>query len=306
MYTIKEKPEDFLVKEIPDYELGEGIYAYFWLTKKNENTIDAARRIAEKLKIPLKNIGFAGTKDKIAITKQVISIKKGKKEEIKLKDITLEYIGQGNTPISLGDLKGNEFVITVRNIKTKRIKTSGLIPNLFGPQRFSKNNAEIGKYLVKKQFNKAVELINNPGVQEHLESSPADYIGALRIIPLKTRKIYIHAYQSLLWNKTVEQFLKTGHNTNRKIPIIGFQTDREEIKDADLKEILLNILKQEEITERNFIIPQIKELSSEGAERDLFVKPENLEIDIKEKTAIVSFSLKKGSYATVVVDMLFG
>ena len=76
MYQIKQKPEDFLVKEIPDYELDEnGIYAYFWLTKKNFTTVDAIRTIANKLDIMMKRIGFAGSKDKIALTKQVISIR---------------------------------------------------------------------------------------------------------------------------------------------------------------------------------------------------------------------------------------
>ena len=81
MYHIKQKPEDFIVKEIPDYESDEnGNYAYFWLTKKNFTTVEAIRRIANKLDILLKRIGFAGSKDKIALTKQVISIKDIKKE----------------------------------------------------------------------------------------------------------------------------------------------------------------------------------------------------------------------------------
>ncbi|MBR9691348.1 tRNA pseudouridine(13) synthase TruD [Candidatus Woesearchaeota archaeon] len=333
MYKIKQKPEDFIVKEIPWHELDEnGEYSYFWLTKINYNTIDAIKRIALRLNIPLKKVGFAGTKDKNAITKQTISIKsveKEKVESIKLKDIKLEYIGKGKDPISLGDLKGNEFVIVVRNLKTKlsnesekglevprelrrRIKKRDLIPNLFGPQRFSKNNAEVGKFLVKRNFQKAIDLINQEEVKESLEKNPLDLIGALRQLPLKTRKIYIHAYQSLLWNKTVEAYLETGSYKNIKIPIIGFGTEIENIQDSDLKKIIIDILDKEEISIRDFILPQVKELSSEGTERDLFVKPENLEISISEDKlnknrfkAIISFSLKKGSYATTIIDYLF-
>lgn len=316
MYKIKEKPEDFIVKEIPDPNLDEdGNYAYFWLTKTNYTTVDAVRRIADKLNILLKRIGFAGSKDKIAVTKQVISLKDIKKEQVEkliIAGIKLDYIGQGKTPISLGDLKGNEFVITVRDLppsnikKLDRVGMVGLskIPNYFGPQRFSKNNAEVGKALIKKNFKKATDLIDHQEVELYLDQNPVDFIGALRQIPLKTRKIYIHAYQSLIWNKTAEQFLKIAPYKNTKIPIVGFGTDIETI-DYNLKEIILDILNKEQITERDFILKEIKELSSEGDERDLFITPENFHIQRKDNTAIITFSLQKGSYATTVIDFIF-
>ena len=310
MYKIKQKPEDFIVKEIPIYELKEGEYSYFWLTKKDYNTVKAVQRIADKLNIRSKKIGFAGTKDKIAITKQIISIRnidKEKVENLNIKDIKLEYIGNGDIPISLGDLKGNEFVIVVKNLNTNKLKNTNKIPNLFGPQRFSKNNAEIGKELVRKDFKKALNLINNKEVKDYLEINPVDFIGALRKIPLKTRKMYVHAYQSLIWNKTAEKYLEISFK-NIKIPLIGFQTEIENL-DYDLKEIVLDILNKERLTERDFIIPQVKELTAEGGERDLFITPENFEINFEKKgikyNAIISFFLPKGSYATIVIDYLF-
>jgi len=316
MYQIKQRPEDFIVKEIPIYELDEkGEYSYFWLVKTDYTTMDAVKAIASRLNIPLKRIGFAGAKDKRAVTKQIISIKSISKEKVDslgFKDIELEYIGNGNKPISLGDLKGNEFVIVVRNLSTKRIRQKDIIPNLYGPQRFSKNNAEIGKLLVQKNFKKAIELIDNEEAKEHIERLPFDFIGALRQIPLKTRKIYIHAYQSLLWNRVVEEYMLTNPLKNIKIPIIGFQTEVEEIKDILLKRIIQDTLRKEEVSGRDFIITQIKELSSEGGERDLFVKPENFSTNIiedelnKDKLkAIVSFRLPKASYATVIIEKIF-
>ena len=319
MYQIKQKPEDFIVKEIPLYGLDEdGEYFYFWLIKKDYTTMGAIKTIAKRLNIPLKRFSFAGTKDKVAVTKQVISIQSIKKERVekienlKLTDIKLKYIGNGITPICLGDLEGNEFVIIVRNLKTKRIKSKEKIPNLYGPQRFSKNNAEIGRYLVKNNFKKATDLIDQEEVKYHLEENPVDFVGALRKIPLKIRKIYIHAYQGLLWNKTIESYLKTGPHKNIKIPLIGFGTEIESIQDYNLKEIILDILHKEEISERDFILPKIKELSSEGGKRDLFIKPKDLNIKItedeenKEKfKAVVSFFLQKGSYGTVVIDSIF-
>jgi tRNA pseudouridine13 synthase len=315
MYKIKQNPEDFIVEEIPEYETQmEGEYSYFLLKKISYTTMDAIIKIAQRLKIPLKYIGFAGTKDKAAITEQVISIKNIKVidiEKINLKDIGLEYLGEGNNPISLGDLKGNKFKITVRNLSTKRTATKSVerIPNLFGPQRFSKNNIEIGKAMVKKNFRKAIDLMEHKKVDESIELNPGNFIGAIRTLPLKIRKIYIHAYQSYLWNKTIEEYLKTNPYKSEQIPIVGFGT---ELSIDKISDIIREILHEEDIILRDFIIPQMPELSSEGSERNLFVKPENLTIDIEEDElnqgkfkAIVKFILPKGSYATVIIDYLF-
>ena len=74
MYKIKQIPEDFIVKEINDIILNnDGKYSYFLLKKKNYNTLNAIKAIAKKLKINEKDIGFAGNKDKEAVTKQTIS-----------------------------------------------------------------------------------------------------------------------------------------------------------------------------------------------------------------------------------------
>ena len=122
-------------------------------------------------------------------------------------------------------------------------KSTQKIPNLFGPQRFSKNNIEIGRYLVKKNFKKAIDLMDHRTIDEFLEDNPGNFIGAIRTLPLKTRKIYIHAYQSFLWNKTVEEYLKTFPHKNELIPIIGFGT---EIKNEKISEIIEKILQQED------------------------------------------------------------
>lgn len=316
MYEIKQRPEDFVVNEIPSYEIDEkGEYRYFWMKKKNYNTMTALRVIADKLNVHLKNIGFAGTKDKKAITKQVISIRYMKPEKVKrlesVKNISLEYIGNGKKPISLGDLEGNIFKIVVRNLDSKEIKVRSIkkIPNYFGPQRFSKNNAKIGKAIIEKNFQKAVKLIDNKEVHDYISFNPGDFAGALRMLPLKQRKLYVHAYQSLLWNMTAKEYVKTMPYKNEAIPIIGFGT---KIENNPVGEIIKSILAKEKVTKRDFIIKQIPELSSEGTERDLFIGIEkvrvhmdNDELNKNKVKAELEFTLPKGSYATTVIDFLF-
>lgn len=299
MYQIKQKPEDFIVKEIPKYKLESGPYSYFWLKKTNYNTVSAVKKLAQILKIPMKNIGFAGSKDKIAVTEQVISIKNIKKE-IKIKDLETKFIGTGKDPISLGDLEGNEFIITIRSLdekqinKLKQINNKEIkILNLFGPQRFSKNNKEIGKAIIKKDFKKAAELIDQSEVKEHLKHHPNDSIGAIKKLPLKIVKIYVNAYQSYLWNQLAE---KLKDSKQISIPIIGFGTE--------LDEQIKEILKQENIILRDFIIPQFPELTQEGNQRNLFIKTK-INVKIKDAKAIIQFKLPKSSYATEVIRQLF-
>ncbi|MCK4522500.1 MAG: tRNA pseudouridine(13) synthase TruD, partial [Nanoarchaeota archaeon] len=134
MYKIKQKPEDFIVNEITNIRpLKQGNFLLFKLKKRDYTTNKAVETIANRLHLNPKFIGYAGNKDKKAVTTQIISIKSSKKEKIenlKLKDISLEFKGCLDKPVSLGDLKGNEFTIRViTNKKPKKIKK---ILNLFG------------------------------------------------------------------------------------------------------------------------------------------------------------------------------
>lgn len=292
MYKIKQKPEDFVVNEITNVRpLKQGNFLLFRLKKKNYTTNKAVETIAKKLHIPPKFIGYAGNKDKKAITTQLVSIKGRNREGIenlKLKDISLIFEGYLDKPISLGDLKGNEFVIRV--ITNKKPRKAKKILNLFGEQRFGTNNKEVGKAIVKKDFKKAVKLLG-------LDVKENDFVGALRTIPKKILRLYIHAYQSYLWNEMAKDNETAKYSKGKKLPIIGFATEPDEK--------INRILKKEGITTRDFIIRQIPELSSEGTERELYTEIKDLVIRKEKDSYILRFRLKKGSYATVVVDFLF-
>ena len=298
MYIIKHIPEDFQVEEIP-LEVGKsGHYTYFILKKKNKTTQEAINQLAKKWKIPAKNIGYAGLKDKHAITTQICSVR-GKVTEFPI-------IGKSNEPISFGMLKGNKFKITVRNIKT-RPKPITFIPNYFDSQRFGEHNIQIGKSLVKKDFKTAAKLAN-------LDTT--EPIKSLRSISLRILKLYVHAYQSWLWNKSLTELLtkkekmgevKTDFNTlifpteflHQEIPMPGFAQNSP-------------VLKTEGITTRDFIIRQIPELSMEGTMRLAMVHVNNCEVSelstdkfSELQKCTVNFSLPKGSYATIAIRQMW-
>jgi len=294
-YKIKEKPEDFYVKELIDLKFSEGNYFYYLLKKKNMNTLDVVKILNRKFKV---DVGYCGNKDKVAVTEQYISLNK-KIKDFKEENFSLEFKGKGNK-LTLGDNKGNYFKIKVRNFKGEITKFD-FIENYFDEQRFSKQNHLIGKCLIKKDFKKACELLN-------LEVK-TDYVNALKKINKKILLIYIHAYQSYLFNKYLSEFLSKYDNfkvnyslgefvflkkkiKNFKIPLISFDTE-EKIYDK--------ILKKEGIKKNDFILRQFPELVNETVYRDAFVNIQNLKI--KDNT--VEFELPKGSYATIVIKKLF-
>lgn len=308
MYQIKVIPSDFVVIEEPiNFSLGP--YSIIKVTKTNYNTETVARRLAEFLKIPRKTIGYAGAKDKHAITTQYFSILNlNEKQLTNFKDpnIQLELVGHLDKPLTLGDLKGNFFQITIRNLKqTHKPETiTKTIKNYYGPQRFGKHNAEIGNCLIKKDFKTALKLIND---NSEMIFASRDYVGMLEKIPRHTLMIYLHAYQSKLWNRALS---KLTHPTEY-LPLVGFGTELEEFPE-DVKTIYEQILKEENITTRDFIIKQLRGLSPEGDLRKSLItteikiyEAEEDDLNLNMKKQKIEFKLPKGSYATVIVEDLF-
>lgn len=332
MYTLKQIPEDFIVREISSIKVQDtGKYVYFQLKKKNTNTLDAIKLLARIFNIPEKNIGFAGSKDKKAITTQICSIQGISKERLlglNIKDIQLEFLGYGNTSISLGDLESNQFEIVIRNLDHEKINKIKAIINYFDEQRFSENNVQIGKHIIKKEFKQAVELIDEEACNRYLQEKAHDYIGALKQLPIRLLRLYVNAYQSYIWNETIKQYLGTGRKVNysngelifrdnceqflnQEIPIIGFE-GLEDYNNEIIKNIIAKIMQQENIDFDDFVIKQIPPLTLEGEMRKLAVEVKDLTIEKKEEDELnkgkkkikISFSLSKGSYATMVVNQL--
>lgn len=337
MYVIKQIPEDFRVKELFNLKIDKiGAYGIFILKKKSYTTLDAISKISEKIRIDLKDIGYAGNKDKHAVSEQYISIKNPNLsfiENLNLKDIELNFIGKSKDPISLGDLEGNEFEITVRNLVDedidnidKKAKKIEFIPNYFDEQRFSKDNVKIGKLLLKRKFKEAIILIDDAKMNDYVKKNKNNFIGALRLLPKKRLMIYIHSVQSYIFNETLRLLIKKGRKMeyslgkfifpekeikNEKIPIAGFGIQN---NDDNLGKIINKLLKKIKINDRDFIFREISYLSSEGSSRDSLISTKGFTISEIGKDTInkekyfarLKFSLGKGCYATMVVRYLFG
>ncbi len=293
---MKEKLEYFQVKEVIKLKIKEdGDYAYFKLKKRNYNTIKAIEVIAKKLHINPKQIGFAGNKDKAAITTQYISIPKIT-SELNLKDISLKFIGCGDKRINLGDLIGNKFKI---KFDQKLRNMPNFMENYFDEQRFgiNHNNHILGKLIIDKKFKELDNLIENK----------SDYTYKLKL------RFYFHAYQSYLFNEVLSEYLSEYENfkipysigefvflkkeiKNFKVPLINFDTNLK----GKTGRLYKKILKKEHLDKNSFLIRSHPFLVSDTQYRDVLVEV----TELSHKKDYIYFTLPKGAYATIFIKKL--
>ena len=169
-------PQEISIPEKPD----DSNYLCFELIKRDIDHFVAIKTLAKELQTSLKSLGFAGAKDRKAITSQRISlfepnldlVKNFKSDFIKLKNFKWE-----KRKIKIGYLEGNKFRITLRAIKSEdaekvleTIKKNKSFPNFFGPQRFGSvrgNNATVGKLILKKDFEGVImNILTDDSVDE--------------------------------------------------------------------------------------------------------------------------------------------
>lgn len=185
---FKQNKDDFVVTEIPLYEFsGEGEHLVLKIRKKDLATWDAIEVLSKFLNCSTREFGYAGLKDKNAMTIQSLSIHKKYEEALKsfshdnLKILETTY---HNNKIKIGHLKGNKFFIRLKRVgsieKRKIEEALGLIvtngiPNYFGFQRFGIDG---------DNYKKGKDIID----------------GKLKEKRRNLKQMYINAYQSYLFN----------------------------------------------------------------------------------------------------------
>ncbi|HET7127177.1 MAG TPA: tRNA pseudouridine(13) synthase TruD [Lysobacter sp.] len=159
--TIRTTPEDFFVGEIASFEpSGSGEHLLLAVEKRGMNTAFAAKRIAAWAGVAESAIGYAGLKDRHAVTRQRFSVWLPKKiapdvESLQSDDLrVLEHTWHARK-LPRGALAGNRFALLLRDVVGDRaeidarlaaIRTRG-IPNAFGVQRFGKEGGNLDKAL---------------------------------------------------------------------------------------------------------------------------------------------------------------
>ncbi|MCK9293296.1 tRNA pseudouridine(13) synthase TruD [archaeon] len=240
-----------------------------------------------------------------------------------------------------------------------QINKNGLI-NYFGEQRFGgvrEITHKVGKLLLLKRYKEAVILYlteasdlerediklaredlkkdlnfrkhaaNFPtqtgyesAILNYLANKPTDFLGAFKILPKSIQFLFIHAYQSYLFNELINLRIDNGYGLNPiegdkiidgevYLPLFGVHSEFSRGLAGELEK---EIIKKENISFKDFYNKEYSVLSSKGDFRKIKTSVNDLKIisieDDKDNTALVSpleaslsFILDKGQYATVVL-----
>ncbi|MFB6076033.1 MAG: tRNA pseudouridine(13) synthase TruD, partial [Candidatus Aenigmatarchaeota archaeon] len=365
--VIKEKPEDFVVEELPLKKEPGSIYTHVLVEKKNLETQDVVKILSNELNISSKKIGYAGNKDKRAVTKQWFSIQGVDPKdlvELNVSNIRFSEFTKSKSPIKIGDLDRNKFLITIRKIDHPVNETSKMLkkilgeierkklPNFFGPQRFGGKRPVthlVGKEMIRGNFEEAVKtyltktygeeseeaydarnkLKENWDYSEALEYFPhylnyerqilrslkssEDYLKALNKLPLGLRMLFVNAYQSWVYNLTLSRVLGQYKDNEKEemdnfpIKLVGYKTTLDSDRNSD--SIIKEILNSEGIEPSDFQVSKMSEVSSPGTVRSAFISSPKLKLKVVKEDeenegktqATLSFVLKSGSYATVLL-----
>lgn len=151
--TIRSTPEEFQVDEVLGYQPdGEGNHALLHLRKRNTNTEWLARQLAQFASVEPKEVGYAGLKDRHAVTTQYFSVNLSGRAEpdwsaLNSDDVQILEVARHGRKLRRGGLRENRFVITLRDLhgdcgalqqRLQRISEEG-VPNYFGEQRFGRD-----------------------------------------------------------------------------------------------------------------------------------------------------------------------
>lgn len=146
---VGSEPEDFLVDEVPAYAAsGKGEHQYVQVQKRLLTTPELVRRLAKASGVNERDVGYAGLKDKHAVTTQWLSLatKTVITPELALGEgVKILAVTRHDNKLRTGHLLGNRFTITLVGVHEDALeraeqiaaglRTEGL-PNYFGAQRF--------------------------------------------------------------------------------------------------------------------------------------------------------------------------
>ena len=320
--TIKSSPEDFVVDEIPLYEAqGSGPHTFLRIEKRMRTTEEVIGDLARVFGVKRRDIGCAGRKDRVALTRQWFSVPDLDPDRASEFEVSgaqvLEAIRHQNK-LRTGHLKGNRFSIWVRDLTDEQIKRAqGKIetfavtgfPNRFGAQRFGRDgdNAKRGLAVLqgkarpreRKQARFLVSALQSLVFNHVLESRP---------LPLDQFEVGDLAIKHESGGSFCVEDVATENERARSFeisptgPIFGTKVSRPLGAPAERER---DALMAYGIPDPANLRPP-RGLSLRGARRALRARPLELAFCAGDGAAKLDFTLVSGTYATVLLEEVLG
>ncbi|HEX5372650.1 MAG TPA: tRNA pseudouridine(13) synthase TruD, partial [Aquabacterium sp.] len=294
--TLKLLNEDFIVTELPlQLPSGEGEHIWLDIEKNGANTAFVAQQLAEAAGVQERDVGYAGLKDRYAITRQWFSIylPKGEAPDLtQLQHPEFKVLSQSRHVKKLrpGDLLGNRFRIVLRDVSGDRdaIETnlravaSQGVPNYFGAQRFGfeGGNVEQGRAMLAREIR-----VRNP-------KKKGIYLSAVRSFVFN--EVLALRIQQGLWGQTLpgDVMDESGRPTG---PLWG----RGRVSTTDQAQALENGVAERHAT----LCDGMEHAGLDQARRALVASPADMSWEWPQADQLVlTFSLPAGNYATSVLN----
>ncbi len=294
--TLKLLNEDFIVTELPlQLPSNEGEHVWLDIEKNGANTAFVAQQLAEAASVAERDVGYAGLKDRYAITRQWFSIHLPKGET---PDLTLlqhpefKVLSQSRHLKKLrpGDLRGNRFRIVLRDVTGDRgaieanlnaVESHG-VPNYFGAQRFGHDggNVEQGRAMLAREIR--VRHPKKKGI----------YLSAVRSFVFN--EVLALRIQQGLWGKTLPGDVvdDAGRPTG---PLWG----RGRVITTDQAQTLENGVAERHAT----LCDGMEHAGLDQERRALVASPTEMSWEwLQTDQLVLTFSLRAGNYATSVLN----
>jgi tRNA pseudouridine13 synthase len=212
---FRSSPEDFFVEEIASFQpSGEGEHLLLTVEKRGMNTVFVAKTLAAWAGIAEMGIGYAGMKDRHAVTRQRFSVHFPKRASpdiglLESADLRVLEHSWHNRKLSRGALAGNRFVLVLRDVlgdhasieaRLEAIRTHG-IPNYFGEQRFGREGDNVV----------AARRLFAGNAQGRANVAGGRMPGATARVRREQRSIYLSAARSEMFNAVLGRRIGMGN-----------------------------------------------------------------------------------------------
>ena len=317
MARLRSLPEDFCVDELPLYRpSGSGEHTFLHIEKRLRTTEDVAHVLARFAGARTRDVGFAGRKDRVALTTQWYSVPgldPERAREFALPGVrVLDAIRHGHK-LRTGHLSGNRFRIFVGGVDARQseaairrleeIRRVGM-PNRFGAQRFGRDgeNAERGRRLLRgersREDRRSARFLLSALQAEVFNAVLEDRKASLDTVDLgEVAMVHASGGCFVVEDLAREAPRAAAFEISATGPIFGTKVLEAE-GEARLRE--RRLLERFEVLPEDLSVP--RGIRLRGARRALRVRPGAATAERYGDGLLLRFSLPPGSYATVLIE----